>query len=262
MACAPGASDGGGIGGAGGIAGTMGAAGTLGAAGAATSGSAGTTAGSGGASGRGGEGANAGAGGVGGSAGGQAGRGGAGASAGRGGAAGTGGSAGGAGAGGAGGIGGSGTPGSCPAGGWTPGDRRITLMHDGIERAYDPRSPGLCGNDARAAHGDDPGAHNTPALVRGWSRMNPLADQNGFIVAYPAAIDCWNPGPALPGCTMADDDIDPHARRCRHQESRVHRPEARVRRGHLERSHDGPATRMSESGHLRGRGRRRRSDRG
>jgi len=51
------------------------------------------------------------------------------------------------------------------------------------------------------------GAHNTPALVRGWSQMNPVADQNGFIVAYPAGLDCWNAGGILPGCTAADDDV-------------------------------------------------------
>jgi polyhydroxybutyrate depolymerase len=51
------------------------------------------------------------------------------------------------------------------------------------------------------------GAHNTPALVRGWSQMDPVANQNGFIVAYPAGLDCWNAGGILPGCTAADDDV-------------------------------------------------------
>jgi polyhydroxybutyrate depolymerase len=51
------------------------------------------------------------------------------------------------------------------------------------------------------------GAHNTPALVRGWSQMNPVSDQNGFIIAYPAGLDCWNAGGILPGCTAADDDV-------------------------------------------------------
>ena len=41
------------------------------------------------------------------------------------------------------------------------------------------------------------GAHNTPALVRGWSQMNPVSDQNGFIIAYPAGLDCWNAGGIL-----------------------------------------------------------------
>jgi polyhydroxybutyrate depolymerase len=37
--------------------------------------------------------------------------------------------------------------------------------------------------------------------------MNTIADPNRFIVAYPTTIDCWNSGPALPGCMMADDDV-------------------------------------------------------
>jgi len=51
------------------------------------------------------------------------------------------------------------------------------------------------------------GAHNTPALVRGWSQMDPVANQNGFIVVYPAGLDCWNAGGILPGCTAAADDV-------------------------------------------------------
>ena len=116
--------------------------------------------------------------------------------------------AGGAGGGGSVGTGGTGTPGSCPAGGWTPGDRRVTLLHGGIERAYEIHVPaGYTGATPVPLVMTIHGAHNTPALVRGWSRMNPVADQNGFIVAYPAALDCWNSGPSLPGCTMADDDV-------------------------------------------------------
>jgi polyhydroxybutyrate depolymerase len=37
--------------------------------------------------------------------------------------------------------------------------------------------------------------------------MNPVSDANGFLVAYPAGIDCWNAGGILPGCTAADDDV-------------------------------------------------------
>jgi polyhydroxybutyrate depolymerase len=99
-------------------------------------------------------------------------------------------------------------PESCPAGGWTPGDRRLTLMHGGISRAYEVHIPAsYTGTTPVPLVMTIHGAHNTPALVRGWSRMNPVADQNGFIVAYPAAIDCWNSGPSLPGCMMADDDV-------------------------------------------------------
>jgi polyhydroxybutyrate depolymerase len=52
------------------------------------------------------------------------------------------------------------------------------------------------------------GAHNTPALAESWSQMDPLSEQNGFIVIYPAALDCWKVGTTtLPGCTSADDDV-------------------------------------------------------
>jgi polyhydroxybutyrate depolymerase len=51
------------------------------------------------------------------------------------------------------------------------------------------------------------GAHNTPSLARSWSQMDPVSNQNGFIVMYPAGLDCWNAGGILPGCTAADDDV-------------------------------------------------------
>ncbi len=44
-------------------------------------------------------------------------------------------------------------------------------------------------------------------MARSWSQMDAVADQNGFIVAYPAGLDCWNTGMILPGCTAADDDL-------------------------------------------------------
>ena len=201
-ACMPAASDGEGTGGSTGatggitgatagttgVAGTTGGAGTTGAAGitgvAGTTGAAGTTSGAG-TTGGAGTGTSAGRGGVGGAAGTV------------GGAAGT-----------TGGVGGSAPPGACPAGGWTAGDRRLTLMHGGLERAYEIHvPPGYTGTTPVPLVMTIHGAHNTPGLVRGWSRMNPVADQNGFIVAYPAAIDCWNSGPSLPGCMMADDDV-------------------------------------------------------
>jgi polyhydroxybutyrate depolymerase len=96
----------------------------------------------------------------------------------------------------------------CPSGAWTAGDRTITLMHDGIERVYEVHVPPSYTGGARVPllltiHG----AHNTIAMVRGWSQMNPVADANGFIVAYPQGLDCWNSGSVLPGCTAADDDV-------------------------------------------------------
>jgi polyhydroxybutyrate depolymerase len=120
---------------------------------------------------------------------------------GNGGQAGSGGAAGSAGASG-------GTSVSCPSGGWSPGDHTISLTHDGLERVYEVHVPPDYTGTTRVPlvltiHG----AHNTIAMVRGWSQMNPVADANGFIVAYPQAVDCWNSGFVLPGCTAADDDV-------------------------------------------------------
>jgi polyhydroxybutyrate depolymerase len=94
----------------------------------------------------------------------------------------------------------------CPGGGWTPGDERITLMHDGIEREYEVHIPASYTGTTRVPlvmtiHG----AHNTIDMVKGWSQMNPVADANGFIVVYPQAVDCWNSGFML--CDAADDDV-------------------------------------------------------
>jgi polyhydroxybutyrate depolymerase len=96
----------------------------------------------------------------------------------------------------------------CPSGGWTAGDQTITLMHDGIERVYEVHvPPAYTGNSRVPLVLTIHGAHNTIAMVRGWSQMNTVADANGFIVAYPQGIDCWNSGFVLPGCTAADDDV-------------------------------------------------------
>ena len=73
-------------------------------------------------------------------------------------------------------------------------------MHGGIERVYEVHvPPGYTGTTRVPLVMTIHGAHNTTALVRGWSQMNPVADANGFIVAYPQAVDCWNSGPSLPG---------------------------------------------------------------
>jgi polyhydroxybutyrate depolymerase len=97
---------------------------------------------------------------------------------------------------------------SCPSGGWTPGDHAVTLMHGGIERVYEVHvPPDYTGATPVPLVLTIHGAHNTIAMVRGWSQMNPVADANGFIVAYPQALDCWNSGFVLPGCSAADDDV-------------------------------------------------------
>jgi polyhydroxybutyrate depolymerase len=96
----------------------------------------------------------------------------------------------------------------CPSGGWAPGDQRLTLTHDGIERVYEVHvPPGYTGTTRVPLVMTIHGAHNTISMVRGWSQMNPVADANGFIVAYPQGVDCWNSGSILPGCTAADDDV-------------------------------------------------------
>jgi polyhydroxybutyrate depolymerase len=97
---------------------------------------------------------------------------------------------------------------TCPSGGWTAGDQTITLTHDGIEREYEVHvPPGYAGTTPVPLMLTIHGAHNTPSMVRNWSQMNTVADEKGFVVAYPAGIDCWNSGNALPGCTVADDDV-------------------------------------------------------
>jgi poly(3-hydroxybutyrate) depolymerase len=192
-----------------GAAGTMGIAGTTGAAGATgvagTTGGASPVGGRGGASGRGGTGATAGTGGGGiaGVAGGQAGRGGSGAGAGKGGAGG-----GGSGAAGSG-VAGTAGSGACPSNGWAPGKQTINTQWGGVARQYVVYIPkSYKGTSSVPLMMVIHGAHNTPALVEGWSQMDAVSDQNGFIVVYPAALDCWKVGTTvLPGCTTADDDV-------------------------------------------------------
>jgi polyhydroxybutyrate depolymerase len=220
-------------GGAGGATGGSGATGGIGAAGgsggASGQGGRGGTSGSAGSSAAGGSGGWGGAtGGSGGAIGGSGGKGGAG---GTGGAAGTGGTAGAAGNGGNGGTAGkggatvdSGAPAdsgnpidaggtldgstSCPGGGWAPGDQTIKLQWGGVERSYVVHvPPSYTGTIAVPLMLVIHGAHNTPALARSWSQMDPVSNQNGFIVMYPAGLDCWNAGGVLPGCTAADDDV-------------------------------------------------------
>ena len=232
VACGPGSSSGSGTGGGGpgtgatgaagttgnagstGAAGTVGAAGSTGAAGAigtaGTTGAAGAAGGRGGATG-GGSGATGGAtagSGVAGSTGGQAGRGGTGASAGRGGAGGSTGLAGSSGASGSVGTGGSGAPGSCPANGWKPGDQTLMLTFGGLARKYDVHIPAsYTGATPVPLVMTIHGAHNTTAMVRSWSKMNTVSDQNGFIVVYPQGVDCWNSGFTIGGCAAAPDDV-------------------------------------------------------
>jgi len=174
--------------GAAGTTGTGGTIGTAGAPGAGTGGAAAATGGRGGATGHGGTGASAGRAGSGGS-GGLAG------SSGASGSVGTGGS--------------SGAPGSCPANGWKPGDQqKLVLTFGGVDRTYDIHIPAsYTGTTAVPLVMTIHGAHNTTAMVRSWSKMNTVSDQNGFIVVYPQGVDCWNAGFAISGCPAAPDDV-------------------------------------------------------
>lgn len=97
---------------------------------------------------------------------------------------------------------------TCSSSDWATGDQTITLMHDGVERQYEIHvPPGYTGTTAVPLMLVIHGAHNTPRMARSWSQMDPVADENGFIIAYPAGLDCWNSGFILPGCTAADDDF-------------------------------------------------------
>ena len=125
------------------------------------------------------------------------------------GGAGTGGTAGAPATGGASGTGGStGGGGACPANGWVPASRRsIRSGRRGppVRRLYPEELQGTASVPLMMViHG----AHNTPGLVESWSQMDAVSEQNGFIIVYPAALDCWKVGTTvLPGCTTADDDV-------------------------------------------------------
>ncbi len=115
---------------------------------------------------------------------------------------------GGAAGGGTGGAGGT-TVTTCPSNGWAPGRQTINMQWDGVARQYVVYVPkSYQGTSAVPLMMVIHGAHNTPALVESWSQMDAVSEQNGFIIVYPAALDCWKVGTTvLPGCTTADDDV-------------------------------------------------------
>jgi polyhydroxybutyrate depolymerase len=81
-------------------------------------------------------------------------------------------------------------------------------MFGGVSRAYEVHiPPSYTGTTPVPLVMTIHGAHNTPTMVRTWSKMNPVADQNGFIVVYPAGVDCWNAGFTIGGCAAAPDDV-------------------------------------------------------
>jgi polyhydroxybutyrate depolymerase len=126
------------------------------------------------------------------------------------GGAGSGGAAGATATGGTSGTGGStGGGGACPSNGWAPGKQTINTQWGGVARQYVVYIPKSYRGTASVPlmmviHG----AHNTPGLAESWSQMDAVSEQNGFIIVYPAALDCWKVGTTvLPGCTTADDDV-------------------------------------------------------
>jgi polyhydroxybutyrate depolymerase len=101
------------------------------------------------------------------------------------------------------------TGGPCPAGGWAPGKQTINTQWGGVARQYVVYVPkSYKGTSSVPLMMVIHGAHNTPGLVESWSQMDAVSEQNGFIIVYPAALDCWKVGTTvLPGCTTADDDV-------------------------------------------------------
>ena len=107
------------------------------------------------------------------------------------------------------GTGGATATGTCPSGGWAPGKQTITTTWGGVARSYVVYIPkNYAGTSPVPLTMVIHGAHNTPALAESWSQMDPIAEQNGFIIIYPAGLDCWNVGGTiLNGCTAAADDV-------------------------------------------------------
>jgi poly(3-hydroxybutyrate) depolymerase len=98
---------------------------------------------------------------------------------------------------------------TCAGGGWAPGKQTINTQWGGVARQYVVYVPkSYKGTSSVPLMMVIHGAHNTPGLVESWSQMDAVSEQNGFIIVYPAALDCWKVGTTvLPGCTTADDDV-------------------------------------------------------
>ena len=98
---------------------------------------------------------------------------------------------------------------TCAGGGWAPGKQTINTQWGGVARQYVVYVPkNYKGTSAVPLMMVIHGAHNTPGLAESWSQMDAVSEQNGFIIVYPAALDCWKVGTTvLPGCTTADDDV-------------------------------------------------------
>jgi polyhydroxybutyrate depolymerase len=98
---------------------------------------------------------------------------------------------------------------ACGAATWSPGtDEDVALEHDGIARSYvvhvgDAVAPGVAAPLLLNFHG----LNNSPAIQASFSRMNAIADAEGFVVVYPQGIgSSFNAG----GCcgSAASQGID------------------------------------------------------
>jgi poly(3-hydroxybutyrate) depolymerase len=98
---------------------------------------------------------------------------------------------------------------TCAGGGWASGKQTINTQWGAVARQYVVYVPkSYKGTSSVPLMMVLHGAHNTPGLVESWSQMDAVSEQNGFIIVYPAALDCWKVGTTvLPGCTTADDDV-------------------------------------------------------
>ena len=84
----------------------------------------------------------------------------------------------------------------------------ISLEHDGYDRTYQLHIPDTFTENAPlliALHG---GGSNSDEMMR-WTGFNDLADEIGFVVAYPDAIEnFWNNGSDLQSRTAVRENID------------------------------------------------------
>src|SRR5689334_7532200 len=99
-----------------------------------------------------------------------------------------------------------GPPSLCAAADWKPGtDKTVTIKVGTVDRSYVVRVGDSVAADKPAAlmlnfHGHN----NSPFLQELFSRMRPIANKEGFIVAYPKGISSsFNAGTC---CSPADDD--------------------------------------------------------
>jgi polyhydroxybutyrate depolymerase len=104
-------------------------------------------------------------------------------------------------------TGGAPAPAACPTPSLTPGDTNLTLDVGGTQRSYILHLPaGYTGQKAVPLVVDFHSLFSTGALERSGSGYAGVADQKGFVVAYPDGIDnAWNIGPCCTKSRTVDD---------------------------------------------------------